>query len=474
MYQIINARAEDMCRVTSHRAAASLYSTILKTRTRARALFTRPRRHRNGPPVARAAWHFGAAGPRGLFGPRGWVSLVRGTARRRGSCLAVGQHGRLHDLARDDVRVHVGGGPAVLKVALLLLLRHARDADRAAPVRDAPRELLVRGGLVRARQAALVVEATRGVVRRDVLLLLAGRAEPLHRLEDRVISALGAHRLGRHVGVAAGAVPVARDGLRVEGDDHAVLLAHADQQVARGQQLVARGDAGARPDLVLPLSGHHLAVDAGDVDAGVEARLVVRLDHCATKGVLGADGAVVRALRARLAVLWPAVRRLLVGLEEGVLLLDAEPRLVARNLVHDLVGVHARVGRDRRAEAARPVRVGLVAVAEHEDVRAPRAERVLVDGARLEQHLRVLARRLLGRRAVKVPDREVIDGLGGGVERLGLAAQLALAAHPDVLGHHLAALVELGEAILDRQVALGVGGEHGEGHDALRSTRTAV
>ena len=58
------------------------------------------------------------------------------------------------------------------------------------------------------------------------------------------------------------------------------------------------------------------------------------------------------------------------------------------DLVHDLVGVHARVGRDRRAEAARPVRVGLVAVAEHEDVRAPRAERVLVDGARLEQHLR--------------------------------------------------------------------------------------
>ena len=113
-------------------------------------------------------------------------------------------------------------------------------------------------------------------------------------------------------------------------------------------------------------------------------------------------------------------------------------------------------------------------------------------------HLRVLARRLLGRRAVKVPDREVIDGLGGGVERLGLAAQLALAAHPDVLGHHLresggepqrrpevgggtlvrggarrksasylAALVELGEAILDREVALGVGGEHREGHDAL-------
>jgi len=84
IYQIINARAEDVPRVTSHRAAASLYSTILKTRTRARALFTRPRRHRNGPPVARAAWHFGAAGPRGLFGPRGWVSLVRGTARRRG------------------------------------------------------------------------------------------------------------------------------------------------------------------------------------------------------------------------------------------------------------------------------------------------------------------------------------------------------------------------------------------------------
>ena len=57
-----------------------------------------------------------------------------------------------------------------------------------------------------------------------MLLLLARFTQPLHRLEDGVVPALSAHGVGRHVGVAASAVPVARDGLRVKGDHHAVLL----------------------------------------------------------------------------------------------------------------------------------------------------------------------------------------------------------------------------------------------------------
>lgn len=50
--------------------------------------------------------------------------------------------------------------------------------------------------------------------------------------------------------------------------------------------------------LVLPLSGHNLAVGAGDGDTGVEACLVVGLHDMATKGILVADGAVVWALAA--------------------------------------------------------------------------------------------------------------------------------------------------------------------------------
>lgn len=69
----------------------------------------------------------------------------------------------------DGVRVAVGGGPAVLEVALLLLAHLARDADAGAAVGHAGRELVDAGGLQVAQQAALVVLAAVGVVHGDVL-----------------------------------------------------------------------------------------------------------------------------------------------------------------------------------------------------------------------------------------------------------------------------------------------------------------
>merc|ERR1719229_503433 len=75
------------------------------------------------------------------------------------------QDGGLEDLPSDDIGVAVARRAAVLEVAALLLLRLARDPDRAAPIRHAVRELVDRGRLVRARQAALIALA----VRLDVL-----------------------------------------------------------------------------------------------------------------------------------------------------------------------------------------------------------------------------------------------------------------------------------------------------------------
>ena len=89
---------------------------------------------------------------------------------------------------------------------------------------------------------------------------------------------------------------------------------------------------------------------------------------------------VGRYLRAvGLPALGPAEGRDAVRLEEGVLLLDPEPRLLLLGLLHHVGGLDARVAVDGRA-------VRLEAVAHHEDVLAL-AEGVRVDGAGLEHHL---------------------------------------------------------------------------------------
>jgi hypothetical protein len=188
-----------------------------------------------------------------------------------------------------------------------------------------------------------------------------------------------------------------------------------------------------------------------------QARSIVSLDDWAAVRVLGADATVVRALRAiGEAPLWPAVRGDAVGLEERVLLLDAKPRLRVLDRLHDLVARDARVGRDRRAHAHRRVRVGLVAVAEDDDVLGRAggagAERVLVDRARHEEHLRVAARRLLGGGAIKIPHRQLGHAERRARESLGLATKLVVAADPDVFGHSLLALIERQKPLLDLKV----------------------
>jgi len=70
-------------------------------------------------------------------------------------------------------------------------------------------------------------------------------------------------------------VPVARDGLGVERHLDVVRLGQPVQQVARHPHVVAALDPDGWADLVLPLGGHDLGVDAADLDARVQAHLVV-------------------------------------------------------------------------------------------------------------------------------------------------------------------------------------------------------
>ena len=144
---------------------------------------------------------------------------------------------------RTGRRSTTGGGP---RGAAALGGRVARHADRAAAVGDAPGEGVDVGRLAVTREAALVALA----VGRDVLLVLL--AELLAHLLDGLEAAGLARRLGGEVHVAARAVPVAADGLGVDGHDDAEVLADAVQDVARDRELVGGVDADGGADLVLP------------------------------------------------------------------------------------------------------------------------------------------------------------------------------------------------------------------------------
>ena len=73
----------------------------------------------------------------------------------------------------------------------------------------------------------------------------------------------------------------------------------------------------------------------------------MRFDDRSAEDFVGADAAVVAALRGGEAVVWPAER--LDAVEEGVFLLEPEPRVVVRVVLGDL----ARTRRGCSTGAAR-------------------------------------------------------------------------------------------------------------------------
>lgn len=93
-------------------------------------------------------------------------------------------------------------------------------------------------------------------------------------------------------------------------------------------EAVTHLNALARSDLELPLCRHDLGVGSGNVDAGVQARPVVGLDDVSAVDLVGSNAAIVGSLGPGEAVFGPA-EGMLVLVEQGVLLLDAEPWLVS-------------------------------------------------------------------------------------------------------------------------------------------------
>lgn len=145
-------------------------------------------------------------------------------------------------------------------------------------------------------------------------------------------------------------------------------------------------NAFTRTDLVLPLSGHNLGVGAGNVDAGVEASLVMRLDNVSAEDLAGTNTTVVRTLRSGETVLGPAVWPSL-NIEKGVLLFKTEPETVLLVLLHEESGGMAEV-----------VLVWLAVThpcLAHDENVGPGTEGVVVDGDWAKVDIRVVTRSLI-------------------------------------------------------------------------------
>ena len=117
--------------------------------------------------------------------------------------------GRVKDLARHDVGIHVGSRAAVLKVSLSSLLGEVGNADRRTTVGDSVRELVDGSGLVLAGEAKLVILSVHGNVLGVFFTKRLDRGNNVLRKTVRLLP----HGLGTVVGVAPGAVPIPGDRL---------------------------------------------------------------------------------------------------------------------------------------------------------------------------------------------------------------------------------------------------------------------
>src|SRR6266508_2085498 len=337
------------------------------------------------------------------------ICVSRGSLRL--SCAADG----LDDQTRRDVRIGVRVGPTVLDVALFVLRDLPRDTDRGPAVAHAVAELLVRAGLVQAREALLDAEA----VVRDVKVV--PRAERFGRGDARVVVA--AHLVRREVRMRSRAVPVAADRLRIERGADAERLADAVQEPAREPQLVADLGRAQRPDLEFPLPGHDLGVDARYLEPGLEARVEMRFDDLTAEHLVRADAAVIPALWRGEPTVREAERPR--ATEERVLLLDPEPRVEGRETLGHL-GIRSPHVRGMRLATDEHD------LAQDEQIVAP-ADGIRTGEDGLEDAVRAVARCLLRARTVETPDGRL----------LALRHDLGLRTHllrrlgpvdPDVLG----------------------------------------
>ena len=240
----------------------------------------------------------------------------------------------------------------------------------------------------------------------DVFHVLSGHLS--HHIVD-VAHATGAsaHCLRREISVATGAIPV-REELGGERDRHVEIFSNALENVTRHPKLVSHVDAKDGTDLILPLARHDLGICAGNSDASKETSTVVRISNDPTEAVVGADGAIVGTLRARVTVVRPAkrpCRELGLCANHCVLLLNTEPRLLLKTLVENFLGVYAEVSVGR-LELLTSTILPFVSLSHDKDV-VTLSEGITIEGDGPHDDLRVLSVSLEAGRTIVVPLGEV-------------------------------------------------------------------
>lgn len=158
----------------------------------------------------------------------------------------------------------------------------ARNTDGSTTIGDTRAEVADVARLMTASETEIVILA----IDSNVFIV------PLGKLLDSSFNSLDtsgfAHSLGRVVGVTTSTVPVALEGLGMEGNLNTPLLSNADKEVASHPKVVAHGDAFTRADLEFPLRRHYLSVDTADVNASVETGAIVSFDKVTSEDLASA------------------------------------------------------------------------------------------------------------------------------------------------------------------------------------------
>ena len=189
--------------------------------------------------------------------------------------MGLSKSSQISDRACNDWEsfTDIGSRAPVFEITVSLGSDVPRHTDGSTTIGNARAECTDVLSLMTTSETKFVVFAVDG----DVLRV------PLRKLLDSSFDVLNAarfaHLLGAVVAVTASTVPIALERFGVEGDFDAPLLGDTDEEVTSHPEVVTHGNALARADLKLPLSRHHLGIDAADVDTSVETCAIVSFDE---------------------------------------------------------------------------------------------------------------------------------------------------------------------------------------------------
>ena len=110
--------------------------------------------------------------------------------------------------------------------------------------------------------------------------------------------------------------------------------------------MVSDLDSEAWSNLVLPLAWHRLSVGTRNLDASVEAALVVSVSNGPPKSHISSNRAVVGTLVSRVAMIWPSVRfqrKTVLFLKQCVFLFNTKPRLFMLTRIEYRLSIIAEV-----------------------------------------------------------------------------------------------------------------------------------